>query len=229
MRCYSCEHYQVTQRRADSKFTCKICGSRQSVRNIPARSHNAAQLRPLVQRANMARGDAQLLFDQFQQSSPEPDSDHTSNHEQAEETVPIPSRWTPYVRALKTEAPTPSSDKATQDHDSVSEVITSLPDRQRKRRRREMPQQAIPGLEAPSECIYKLDALPERNVSASNSEPNCEKDRTQELQHPVSSSEVLKNAESTSVNVSEFVERSSNKNNDGWGSQWGTNDEEAWK
>lgn len=228
VRCYNCEHYQVAQRRADSKFTCKICGSRQSVRTIPARSRNAAQLRPLVQQANMARGDAQNIFDQLQQSPSEPNSDHVSNPEREEPRVPTPSRWTSYVHALKTESFSSSSGKITPDDDSDLEVVTSLPDREKKRRRKGTVHHATSDVKTLSTCINDSDMLSGTNAFKSASVQNCENFGTQELRHEVSSSEVLQNSGNTSVNVSDTVEHGSNTHNDGWGSQWGRDGEEAW-
>lgn len=228
VRCYSCEHYQVTQRRADSKFTCKICGSRQSVRTIPARSHNAAQLRPLVQQANMARGDAQNIFDQLQQPPSEPDSDRESNPEQEKQSVPTSSRWTTFVRALKTENFTSPGEKATPDDNSDPEVVTSLPDRQKKRRRKGTVHQAASDVKTPSASINESDALSGTNTFKSASVQNCEIFETQEFRHGVLSSEDLQSSGNTNVNLSDTVEYGSNTYNDGWGSQWGRDGEEAW-
>lgn len=33
-RCYSCQNFQVHQIRKDSKFTCKVCGLKQSKKKV---------------------------------------------------------------------------------------------------------------------------------------------------------------------------------------------------
>lgn len=53
----------MCQRRKDGKFNCKVCGAKQSIRAILARSENASQLRPVVQKINYARGNAGIDFE----------------------------------------------------------------------------------------------------------------------------------------------------------------------
>lgn len=145
VRCFNCEHYQVTQRRADSKFTCKLCGSRQSVRTIQARSHNAAQLRPLVQRANVARGDAEALFKQDMQTQPDSDSETETAGKRPVQVPSFSSRWVTYVDALTKEHFCDGKGKTVEQSSDEPDIITSLPDRQSKRRRRaaQVPDQSV--------------------------------------------------------------------------------------
>jgi hypothetical protein len=56
LQCFSCEQFQVCQARRDSKFTCKLCGARQSVRRIHARADAARPVREHVQQLNLTRG-----------------------------------------------------------------------------------------------------------------------------------------------------------------------------
>ena len=43
LRCFQCRHFRVIQRRKDRKWTCKLCGGRQSIiRCLPARSIRTA-------------------------------------------------------------------------------------------------------------------------------------------------------------------------------------------
>lgn len=57
VRCYSCQSFQAQQLRKTNDFVCKMCGSKQSVRKIYARSFKAADIRPIVQEYNMKRGE----------------------------------------------------------------------------------------------------------------------------------------------------------------------------
>jgi len=57
VRCYACQSFQAQQLRKTNDFVCKMCGSKQSVRKIYARSFKAADIRPIVQEYNMKRGE----------------------------------------------------------------------------------------------------------------------------------------------------------------------------
>lgn len=57
VRCYSCQSFQAQQLRKTNDFVCKMCGAKQSVRKIYARSFKAADIRPIVQEYNMKRGE----------------------------------------------------------------------------------------------------------------------------------------------------------------------------
>jgi len=61
--------YQSQQKNKTNKFKCKICGDKQSVRKIYARSYKSRDLRAVVQKYNMERGHTleQLAQDQLTQ------------------------------------------------------------------------------------------------------------------------------------------------------------------
>lgn len=69
LQCFQCEQYQVTQARKDKKFTCKLCGAKQSVRRIFARSHAAKDVRLFIQQLNLARGTAAEAYDDIAQDT----------------------------------------------------------------------------------------------------------------------------------------------------------------
>lgn len=57
IRCFSCGVFQVQQQKKKNEFQCRVCGTKQSVRKVYARSYKAADIRPLVQEYNMKRGE----------------------------------------------------------------------------------------------------------------------------------------------------------------------------
>lgn len=52
----SCGTFQVTQKRKDNTWTCKVCNKKQSIVKTYAVSYKAADIRPLAQKYNMERG-----------------------------------------------------------------------------------------------------------------------------------------------------------------------------
>lgn len=155
VQCFKCNLFQVGQRRKDAKFKCKVCGSSQSVRRIFARSHNPSQLRPLVQNANMAQGNAQHAFEQdqlFQQFNHETPNDnqqdrqstHEPNHSAAMQTSQ--SRWKRLADEVENGM---SHDPDRNQQNAIGErvendeqIVTALPDHQSKRRRRNISNKA---------------------------------------------------------------------------------------
>lgn len=140
VQCFSCNHYQVNQRRMDGKFKCKICGAHQSVRVIVARSESAKQLRPVVQRANLTRGTAEDAFDQQSQHQlpVEPAFNHrqhepaASNQQLEPPGLPQESRWAPYTKVSTKRKADHIDDQSDERDASCSEaegVVTVLPDR----------------------------------------------------------------------------------------------------
>ena len=59
LRCFQCRHFQVIQRRKDRKWTCKLCGGRQSIIKVFASSERAKDCRLVVQELNMRRGEVE--------------------------------------------------------------------------------------------------------------------------------------------------------------------------
>lgn len=58
LRCARCQACQVCQRTQKPKFTCKLCGEKQSITRVYA-SGAAAEVRLVVQNLNRARGEAE--------------------------------------------------------------------------------------------------------------------------------------------------------------------------
>ena len=56
VRCCSCLTFQVQQKKKVNKFSCRLCGTKQSLQRIYGQSYKAADLRPIVQDLNMAEG-----------------------------------------------------------------------------------------------------------------------------------------------------------------------------
>ncbi|KAL4419514.1 hypothetical protein ABPG77_002300 [Micractinium sp. CCAP 211/92] len=54
--CHSCSKFQVDQEKKAKKWQCKVCGEKQSLQRIFARSHSAKDCRQVVQQYNSARG-----------------------------------------------------------------------------------------------------------------------------------------------------------------------------
>lgn len=57
LQCFSCDAFQVQQAKKVPKWCCVLCGSKQSVRKIFAKSASAKDVRTRVQQLNMARGE----------------------------------------------------------------------------------------------------------------------------------------------------------------------------
>lgn len=51
-----CAIFQVTQKRKDNKWQCKICQTKQSVQKVYAISNKPSDIRPVVQKYNMEKG-----------------------------------------------------------------------------------------------------------------------------------------------------------------------------
>lgn len=192
VQCYSCNQYQVSQKRKDKKFKCKVCGSSQSVRTVAARSHRAAQLRPIVQQANLRRGEAEQRFeDQNQQESA---SDHSNAEDDRQDIQtqiqPVRSRWTLYVnevskRSVPKKQSQNSDDEQIADHDPQEEpLVTSLPDipaeATRHAKRARNPQRQADHT-APSHGSGFVQNLPDSNTargeSASHATPPSKRSR----------------------------------------------------
>lgn len=54
--CHSCGKFQVDQEKKAKKWQCKVCGEKQSLQRIYARSHSAKDCRLVTQQYNSARG-----------------------------------------------------------------------------------------------------------------------------------------------------------------------------
>ncbi|PRW57031.1 UPF0544 C5orf45-like protein [Chlorella sorokiniana] len=56
VQCYQCRAFQVDQEKQAKKWACKLCGEKQSLQRVFARSHSAKDCRLVVQQYNTARG-----------------------------------------------------------------------------------------------------------------------------------------------------------------------------
>ena len=54
LQCFQCSTFQVVQKTQQQKFTCKLCGAKQSIVRVFA-SGAAKECRAVVQQLNMAR------------------------------------------------------------------------------------------------------------------------------------------------------------------------------
>lgn len=143
VQCYKCDTFQACQRRKDSKFSCKICSSSQSVRRIFAKSFNAAHLRPLVQQANLSRGNAEQLFEETQQQTKPPETLKCAPQQVLQ--PPTQSRWKRYAEEVEGEQPEKRED-CQSNGDSDDQIVTSLPDRVgRKKRKLRNPSRPVNG------------------------------------------------------------------------------------
>ncbi|KAL4451795.1 hypothetical protein ABPG75_007457 [Micractinium tetrahymenae] len=57
--CHACGKFQVDQEKKVKKWQCKVCGEKQSLQRIYARSHSAKDCRQVVQKYNSARGEVE--------------------------------------------------------------------------------------------------------------------------------------------------------------------------
>lgn len=141
VQCYKCDSFQVCQRRKDSKFSCKICRSSQSVRRIFAKSFNAAHLRPLVQQANLSRGNAEQFFEETQQQTTEPETPQSASQRIIQ--PPTQSRWKRFAEEVEAQQYEKREDYQSND-DGDDQIVTSLPDRVgRKKRKLRNPHQPV--------------------------------------------------------------------------------------
>ena len=58
--CYTCKMFQaIQQRKSSTKFSCKMCNAKQSIRRVFSKSERAADIRGVVQALNSKRGEQQ--------------------------------------------------------------------------------------------------------------------------------------------------------------------------
>lgn len=60
LQCCDCGTFQCQQKRKDKKFSCKVCGKKQSVVRVYAISYKAKDIRGLVMKYNEMRGKGEL-------------------------------------------------------------------------------------------------------------------------------------------------------------------------
>lgn len=57
VQCFQCKAFQSDLEKKSNKWQCKLCGEKQSLQRVYARSHSAKDCRLVVQHYNAARGD----------------------------------------------------------------------------------------------------------------------------------------------------------------------------
>lgn len=130
VQCHGCELYQVCQRRKDGKFNCKVCGSKQSVRAILARSENASQLRPVVQNINYARGNAEIDFEHAIESG----GIKTAKESSEGSMAPEDSRWKLLAQGHRDDEAKESQPTSDGEYSDDNQFVTTLPDVRKGRR-----------------------------------------------------------------------------------------------
>jgi hypothetical protein len=151
LQCFQCSTFQVVQKTQQQKFTCKLCGAKQSIVRVFA-SGAAKECRAVVQQLNMARAHA----DPYETASPPPappqpdhwdqhpqyvvqheeqqqhHHDHHDHHPQyARAPPPQQGRWDQFL------APPPPQYEEEEEESRYDDprFITSFDGRQRKRKR----------------------------------------------------------------------------------------------
>jgi MRN-interacting protein len=197
LQCFSCGQFQVCQARKDSKFTCKLCGSRQSVRRIHARADAARPVRERVQRLNLARG---LAGEDYEERLLENCSDERSSHHELEDADPIlnpasqnvrsecrahhgKSRWDHHVinaaQKLSMSNATDLKAGGAENDRTEIEFITALPDApdnyRRTSKRRQVPTQPIsdPSISFSNSPRLAIDTLYSTSLATTASENDC--------------------------------------------------------
>ena len=70
LQCCDCKTFQCQQRRKDKKFTCKMCGKKQSVVKVYGISYKGKDIRGLVMKYNEMRGKGELIDQEQAQQLP---------------------------------------------------------------------------------------------------------------------------------------------------------------
>ncbi|XP_077428789.1 MRN complex-interacting protein isoform X2 [Vanacampus margaritifer] len=102
VKCFRCDCFQVQQVKKVKKWTCKLCGEKQSLLKEFG-GGSAADCRRHVQKLNAARG--AMLEERDARSLWKQQEDETGSEDQQDEQVVHPqvSRWSKYVAAAPNE------------------------------------------------------------------------------------------------------------------------------
>jgi small-conductance mechanosensitive channel len=117
--------FQVQMVRKDKKWTCKTCGSKQSIIKVFASSTKASEVRPIVQQLNMKRGTLEEEMTKELNGHEEEDSFQTMPTNQTKEEMV--EKWGKYLD-------NDESEEETETQDDV-QITTVLPDNLGKRKR----------------------------------------------------------------------------------------------
>ncbi|XP_068753082.1 MRN complex-interacting protein-like [Montipora capricornis] len=88
LRCFSCTTFQVHQVKKSKKWTCKVCGEKQSVKKVYAQG-SGQECRKHVQRLNMKCGELQMAKDLILTHSSDENSDTCSFSENVVGVEPV--------------------------------------------------------------------------------------------------------------------------------------------
>lgn len=140
VQCFSCHMFQVQQVNKSSKFACKLCGAKQSVRKVFTLSPHAKHVRHMVQALNLARGRLeQEGGGEFPTGAVE--SCQANRSEPVQERVAAGSSqvdWSDFMPKHEADWNSDQSDLAGNDRTDADGLVyaTVLPDRISKKRRR---------------------------------------------------------------------------------------------
>ena len=102
LQCCDCGTFQCQQKRKDSKFSCKVCGKKQSVIKVYGISYKAKDIRGLVMKYNEMRGRDELVEQEQVLASNETTEDYsqegnTSSLNDGAPARPETSKWAQFM------------------------------------------------------------------------------------------------------------------------------------
>lgn len=159
LQCCDCQTFQSQQKRKDKKFTCKVCGKKQSVVKVYGISYKAKDIRGLVMKYNEMRGRGELITQEAQKTPSFDDNELANEYDDAkdnfqEETSggPTISKWAQFLE--DDDGAAQKNDK-NEDNDDDDDVVQAfLMKRQRLQEKREKRRQTP----------YQKRSLNERNI-----------------------------------------------------------------
>ncbi|KAF7228747.1 MRN complex-interacting protein isoform X2 [Nothobranchius furzeri] len=130
VRCFSCESFQVQQVKKVNRWSCKLCGQKQSLLKEFGRG-SGADCRRHVQKLNALRG-AQVDEQEHKTSFPweQEEVKEVQEEEQKDEHVKLVSRWSRYLD-------TPGEDDSREHETKNKVVMNSLHGNIRSNRKRQ--------------------------------------------------------------------------------------------
>ncbi|KAK9811466.1 hypothetical protein WJX72_004434 [[Myrmecia] bisecta] len=126
VQCFQCQTFQVQQVKKVAKFSCSLCGCKQSVRKAYAISAQAKDIRLVVQQLNLKRQKA----DEQQGAEREADITQFAESPRRKEATVIPENLPAWDDFLETEEGPQEDQQRTTD----SNFVTQLPDAKRQKR-----------------------------------------------------------------------------------------------
>ncbi|KAK8832828.1 hypothetical protein WA577_001646, partial [Blastocystis sp. JDR] len=132
--CYECKLFQGQQVNKQKKFTCKVCGAKQSVRHIFAKTDYPKNIRSIVQELNQKRVQMEEVG---KDNQPEEESDdyikpNTNREEDQPSLEGKESRWAPFMAEYQQKE---EEEELPMDPPPMPEVTLQKPRRERARSR----------------------------------------------------------------------------------------------